>query len=191
MTEKMAPTSDIYRRLMAAEGAADASDRHVLASAIAVAMTEAERPLTEALGLDCPTLARLLNEAFPDALAVDDLVAGDATAGDDAIEEEDFRTLLLDGRRHGGDIEEWLARIIVRRSLCRGHLWHSLGLRNRRELSDMLHRHFPAVAERNTRGMKWKKFFYREMCQAEGVYVCKSPVCDVCVDFDDCFGTED
>ena len=185
MTEETTSASGIYQRLMAADGAVDASDRHVLASVIAAALAEAERPLTEALGLDRP------DTAFPEAYSIDGLVARDATAGNDAIEEEDFRALLLDGRRHRHDIEEWLARIIVRRSLCRGHLWHSLGLRKRRELSNMLHRHFPTVAERNTRGMKWKKFFYREMCQAEGVHVCKSPVCDVCTDFDDCFGTED
>lgn len=38
---------------------------------------------------------------------------------------------------------------------------------------------------------RWKKFFCREMRRAEGVYIGKSPVCDVCPDFGECHGTED
>lgn len=178
-----------YERLMQTDGKADPFDRHVLACVLTTAMAEKDRPLTAALGLDRAALARLLDMMFP-AAGIDP-VAGEATPGDDAIEEPDFRTLLLNGRRNGSEIEEWLARIIVRRSLAAGHLWRSLGLTNRKELSDMLHRHFPAVAARNTRGMRWKKFFYREMCQAEGISICKSPVCDVCTEFDDCFKPEE
>ena len=181
----------VYTRLMESGGTADWFDRHVLACTLAAARAENGRPLTEALGLDRPALARLLDAMFPAADILDDLVDGPATPGDDAIEEPDFRALLLAGRRGGSEIEEWLARIVARRSLAAGHLWHSLGLTNRKELSDMLHRHFPAVAARNTRGMRWKKFFYREMCQAEGVNICKSPVCDICPEFDDCFKPED
>jgi len=183
--------TETYDRLMATASSLDPLDRHVLASVIAAARAEGETPLTEALGLDRPTLHRLLEAAFPGAYAVDDLVGTDATAGEDAIEEPDYRALLLDGRARGTETEDWLAHVVARRSLRPEHLWVSLGLRNRRELSDMLFRHFPAVAARNVRGMRWKKFFYREMCQAEGVYVCKSPVCDTCPDFGECYGTEE
>lgn len=177
-----------YDRLMASESALDPLDRHVLASAIAAAMTEATAPLTEALGLDRPALVRLMQAAFPGA---DVLVGPDDHAGEDALEEPDFRALLLDGRATGAEIEDWLAHMVARRSLKPEHLWISLGLRTRKELSDMLHRHFPAVAARNVQGMRWKKFFYREMCQAEGVHICKSPVCDICPDFNECYGTEE
>ena len=180
----------IYARLMTSESAIDPLDRHVLASVIAAARAEAEVPLTEALGLDRPALGRLLETAFPSADGIGDLVGPDDHAGEDAIEESDYRALLLDGRARGAEIEDWLAHMVARRSLKPEHLWISLGLRTRKELSDMLHRHFPAVAARNVRGMRWKKFFYREMCQAEGVYVCKSPVCDICPDFGACYGPE-
>ena len=176
---------------MAADSSLDSQDRHVLASVIATAQAEAMLPLTEALGLGRPALLRLLDTAFPGAYAIDELASPDATPGKDSIEEPDYRALLLDGRAKGTEIEEWLAHMVARRSLCPEHLWISLGLQNRKELSDMLHRHFPAVAARNVHGMRWKKFFYREMCQAEGVYICKSPVCDVCPDFRECYGTED
>lgn len=180
----------VYDRLMASPGRIGDADRHVLASVISLSLAEGERPLPEAVGLDGAALSRLLDAAFPGAFASGELAAADAGAGEDAIEEPDYRALLLDGRAEGAEIEEWLAHIVARRSLRPEHLWISLGLRNRQELSDMLHRHFPAVAARNLRHMRWKKFFYREMCRAEGVYVCKSPVCDVCPDFDHCHGDE-
>lgn len=183
--------SGVYERLMATASGVDPADRHVLASIIALARTEAERPLTEAVGLDRTALSRLLESAFPGAYIIDDLVAPHADTGQDAIEEPDYRALLLDGRAEGAEIEDWLARMVARRSLLPEHLWVSLGLRNRAELSQMLHRHFPAVATRNVQGMRWKKFFYREMCQAEGVHICKSPVCDICPDFGECYGPED
>ena len=187
----IAKGSDIYDGLMASDSAVDPRDRHVLASVIAAALGEPHQPLTEALGLDRPTLARLLDRVFPGADAVGDLVAADAGPGEEAIEEPDYRALLLSGRATGAEIEAWLAHIVARRSLRPEHLWISLGLRNRKELSEMLHRHFPAVAGRNVHGMRWKKFFYREMCQAEGVYVCKSPVCDVCPDVGECYGVDE
>ena len=182
-----AGASGLYDRLMSSRSDFDSADRHVLACILAIGAEETDRPLTEAVGLDRPTLLLLLDKVFPGACDPDDLVPADATAGEEEIEEPDFRTLLLDGRARGADIEVWLAHMVVRRALRPEHLWHSLGLRERSELSDMLYRHFPALAARNVRNMRWKKFFYREMCQAEGILVCKSPVCDICADYGECF----
>ena len=39
--------------------------------------------------------------------------------------------------------------------------------------------------------MKWKTFFYRELCLRDTILVCNAPVCDVCADFASCFGNED
>jgi nitrogen fixation protein NifQ len=39
--------------------------------------------------------------------------------------------------------------------------------------------------------MKWKKFFYRELCMRDGVLVCKAPICDICTDFAHCFGDKE
>ncbi|MBN2752943.1 MAG: nitrogen fixation protein NifQ [Rhodospirillaceae bacterium] len=38
--------------------------------------------------------------------------------------------------------------------------------------------------------MKWKKFLYRELCKSETGYVCRSPSCNACPRYDDCFGSE-
>ena len=70
------------------------------------------------------------------------------------------------------------------------HLWQDLGLPHRGDLSALLHRHFRPLAERNDQDMKWKKFFYRKLCEREGVLVCKAPNCAVCDDVGLCFGAE-
>ena len=90
----------------------------------------------------------------------------------------------------GSDDARWLAAMVARRSLQSGHLWQDLGLRERSDLSRFLIRHFGPIAALNIRDMKWKKFFYRQMCEAEGMVVCKSPVCDDCDDFKVCFEKE-
>jgi nitrogen fixation protein NifQ len=39
--------------------------------------------------------------------------------------------------------------------------------------------------------MKWKKFFYKQLCLREGLTLCKAPSCDVCSDYALCFGAEE
>lgn len=173
---------------LVARGTGDEFDRHVFACALALAAGES-RLLTEALGLATGDLGALVGVYFPHARWL--LPAEcDGDAGEDALEEPDLRQLLLDHRSRGTIEEEWLAAIVARRSLCPNHLWQDLGLFNRSDLSRLLSRHFEPLARRNDRDMKWKKFFYRELCARDGVLVCKAPVCDVCDDFRHCFGAE-
>jgi nitrogen fixation protein NifQ len=80
--------------------------------------------------------------------------------------------------------------MVARRALETNHLWEDLGLRNRGELSRLLTRHFAPLAERNTRNMRWKRFFYRQLCEDDGFLMCATPVCTDCPDFDLCFGEE-
>ena len=182
--------SDIYQRLTATRSERDGFDRHVFACIIAKGASEAPRPLTEAVGLAADQLARLQRQYFPGA---DWLVAGLAgDAGADALEEPDLRRLLTDNATLPGDpAAEWLAAMVARRSLQPDHLWQDLGLSTRADLSGLLQRHFGPLAAQNVRDMKWKKFFYRQMCEDEGVSICKSPTCDTCADFALCFGPEE
>ena len=179
---------------LVAYGCGDAFNRHVLACAIATATSEAQetgRPVTEALGLGAGALEQLMALYFARSRPLLPPFGPDDTAGEDALEEPDLRSLLLEHRSRGVIEEEWLAAIVARRSLRPNHLWQDLGLFNRTDLSRLLHRHFEDLAQRNTRDMKWKKFFYRELCAHDGVLVCKAPVCDVCSDFKHCFGNEE
>jgi nitrogen fixation protein NifQ len=84
-----------------------------------------------------------------------------------------------------------LARLVARRAMRADHLWQDLGLADRSELNRMLARHFPALHAGNTGNMRWKKYFYRRLCEAEGFVLCTAPSCAVCTDFASCFGAED
>ncbi|TAK76807.1 MAG: nitrogen fixation protein NifQ [Aquabacterium sp.] len=75
-------------------------------------------------------------------------------------------------------------------SLGNDHLWQDLRLPSRRELSALIAHWFPALAARNTQDMKWKKFFYKQLCEREQLFICKAPSCAVCDDHPVCFGPE-
>jgi NifQ. len=167
-------------------------DRHVFACVLAIGCGEADRPLTDATGLSRVELAQLFARYFPHAT---DLIAAlptdaEAAAIDEAIEEPDLRQLLLDNRTQDTAEATWLAAIVARRSLGANHLWQDLGLSHRGDLSRLLNRHFAPLASRNTKDMKWKKFFYRELCGMDGIFVCKAPNCEVCTDVGICFAEE-
>lgn len=103
---------------------------------------------------------------------------------------QEIRDLLLSGRRNADTAEIWLADIVAAGCLGGDHLWRDLGLPSRAALRDMLLHNFPVVAQRNDRDMRWKKFFYKQLCEQQGGYVCRSPSCDQCPTYQDCFGDE-
>jgi len=106
-------------------------------------------------------------------------------------EYEDLRGLLVEnlaGSLSGATaVAEWVA------ACCLGenHLWQDMGLESRQELSDLMKKYFRPLFEANVSDMKWKKFFYRKICEREGFMLCKSPSCGECVDYRKCFGPED
>jgi NifQ. len=176
---------EIYRWLMG-EGAAS-FDRHVVASILALSAAEADeigRPLNEMAGYDGlpPALAAL----FPHA-------ASRISGGGDLRREEDeecLLQLLIASMTAGTALEKVLAGLIARRAQRPHHLWQDLGLRSRRELSDLMATHFAPLARRNKSDMKWKKFFFRTICSGAEYVLCTAPSCSECSDFDNCFGEE-
>jgi nitrogen fixation protein NifQ len=180
-----------YQRLFLS-GSGDVQDRHVLACAVVITAGE-PRPLSLSLGLSAAQIAAVVAGYLPAAAGLlpgrhDPPLPEPAAA--DTLEEPDLRRLLLDHRSHGAIEEEWLAAIIARRAQGANHLWQDLGLFERAELSAMMARHFRPLAERNSRDMKWKKFFYRELCRMDGIVICKAPNCADCCDVALCFGAE-
>ncbi|MFO1327616.1 MAG: nitrogen fixation protein NifQ [Rubrivivax sp.] len=83
-----------------------------------------------------------------------------------------------------------LAQAIALACLGDRHLWEDLGLPSRAELGRLMQRHFPSLVALNDRGMRWKKFLYRQLCIAEQVLICRSPSCEVCDEQPLCFGPE-
>ncbi|HLO96423.1 MAG TPA: nitrogen fixation protein NifQ [Burkholderiaceae bacterium] len=83
-----------------------------------------------------------------------------------------------------------VAEVIALACLGDNHLWQDLQLASRAELSALIERYFPRLAARNHAQMKWKKFLYKQLCEREDVFICKSPSCAVCTDHALCFGPE-
>ncbi|MFN2332264.1 MAG: nitrogen fixation protein NifQ [Halomonas sp.] len=189
------PNTPRRDRLLALPGRGDPFDRHVLACTLVVALEDVElsreASLNASLGLPPDRLSHLLDQGFPDLASLEPEVTRDGDAGEGAIEEADLRALLLEHAPHQGEATTWLAHIVARRALKPGHLWQGLGLDERAQLSQLMTRHFPTLADQNVHNMRWKKFFYRQLCGREGIPICKSPVCGDCPDYRTCFVPED
>lgn len=84
-----------------------------------------------------------------------------------------------------------LARIIAVASLGFNHLWQDLGLDSRQQLRELMTSCFPSLVAMNDKNMRWKKFFYKQLCALGGNYVCRSPSCDDCVERQACFAPEE
>jgi nitrogen fixation protein NifQ len=106
-------------------------------------------------------------------------------------EMEDLYKLLMENRTGSSCSEVWMARILVAGCMGEDHLWQDLGLWSRQDLSRLMQENFAPLAERNSKDMKWKKFLYKQLCEAEGIYTCRAPSCEVCVDYRECFGPEE
>nr|WP_284272718.1 nitrogen fixation protein NifQ [Bradyrhizobium iriomotense] len=162
-------------------------DRHVLASVLCAAVMDGG-PLPERAGLTTEDLNELLAQCF--SLAPVHTIVSMENVVSTSDEEIMVRDLLLAQRSTEGEVSRWLAAMIARRAMEPNHLWEDLGLRARPELSRLLARHFAPLAAQNTKNMRWKRFFYRRLCEDEGMATCTTPVCTQCNDFDHCFGEE-
>ncbi|WFU14712.1 nitrogen fixation protein NifQ [Bradyrhizobium sp. CB3481] len=163
-------------------------DRHVLASIVAAAAMEAE-PIFDKVGLSSDELAALLEQNFP-SIRIEDEKLLLHCKRDESDEVAMVRDLLFAQRSTEGDTGRWLAAMIARRAIEPNHLWEDLGLRDRGELARLLRRHFAPLAARNINNMRWKRFFYRILCEDDGLVICTMPVCTQCTDFNLCFGDE-
>ena len=166
----------------------DSFDKHVFASILAVAAMEGGT-VAERAGLTAGDLVTLIERFFSAAGDVAALWNAPAHRAEDD-EMAMVRDLLLANRSTENDAGVWLAGMVARRAMEPNHLWEDLGLRDRSELTRLLTRHFLPLASRNTKNMRWKRFFYRVMCEDDGFVMCSTPICSQCADFDLCFGDE-
>jgi nitrogen fixation protein NifQ len=147
--------------------------------------------LPQYLGLQEEDYFRMLVFHFPGLNHASLIQHGDKHDAARQDEIDEVVKLLIGGRAGNSPSEEWLAVIVAMACQGQDHLWQDLGVWSRNDLSGLLNLNFPALAQQNTRNMKWKKFIYKQLCVAEGIYTCRSPSCEVCVDYNDCFGPED
>jgi nitrogen fixation protein NifQ len=149
-----------------------------------------EGVLPDALGLGESEFERLLSERFPGYRLSPLAPSGKFLDFSRMLEKQDLENFLRRFAAPQSRETEWIIAIIVAACLGSDHLWQDLGLWSRKELSALLGHHFPEMAARNSRDMKWKKFIYKQLCEAEGLYVCRAPSCEVCLDYPLCFSSE-
>lgn len=178
----------VYARLMAARRG-DAIEETL--ARILSSWTLGMGAMPEWLGLGETAFYDMLSYHFP---AIDVQTMRGAVGRVDmarGAELHDLRKLLLDNRSGLINSEAWMAEIVTTGCMGNDHLWQDLGLWQRADLSQLMMENFAPLARRNDKDMKWKKFLYKQLCDAEGIYVCRSPSCEVCVDYRNCFGSEE
>jgi len=154
------------------------------AGVIGHALRKRRRPLIH--GLSNARFQKLLNEYFGDL----DLSNGDGSAPSGDSEFNDLVKLLLDFRAVPSEELAWLSYAIATAALGENHLWQDMGLADRQMLTELMRENFPVLFARNSGNMKWKKFFYRQLCERAEVPICKSPHCADCSDYRVCFAPE-
>ena len=183
-----------YLELIAAAARPDDVDTLAFAGVISLAGQRSEPYGVPIGGLGRESLYCLLTAHFPGFDAQDLLAAcptDDSCHGERADEFADLLSLLLEHRSFDTDVCIWVAHAIATASMGGNHLWQDMGLPDRKALSQLIERNFTSLFVRNVGDMKWKKFFYRQLCERAEVLICKSPSCGVCVDYRVCFGPED
>ncbi|MDK9725236.1 MAG: nitrogen fixation protein NifQ [Sterolibacteriaceae bacterium MAG5] len=155
----------------------------VIGSGLAAGRRPLIRQLSEA------RFQKLMNEFFPGC----ELTNGEGNPGlrpTGSDEFDDLVTLLLDHRAEPSEALAWLAFAMATAAMGENHLWQDMGLESRNLLSALIGEHFPQLHALNSANMKWKKFFYRQLCERAGVPICKAPHCRECCDYAACFGPE-
>jgi nitrogen fixation protein NifQ len=187
---------DIYLEIRARPselGRADVFTAHVFACALAIALQEAAagggKNVSSVLGLSRGELSQLIENWAPGAAPFLHIEAQPDTIAFDE-EEDQLRELLERFRGDASRETSWMIAILTKRSMSPRHLWQDLGLARREELGRLIGERFPELAARNSNNMKWKKFFYRSLCELEGFVLCAAPTCRECSDFHNCFGDE-
>lgn len=181
-------SNEIYNRLM--QVSHGLRNDHILASMLASQLA-GNGAMPSRLGLRIADYEAMMQLHFPNIELPQSYMA-EVNADEQRVpEQEELHSLLLSHRSDSSAEGEWMTQIVVMGCMGGDHLWQDLGLWSRKDLSFLMQENFTLLAEKNDRDMKWKKFLYKQLCQAEGIYVCRSPSCEVCPDYAACFGPED
>jgi nitrogen fixation protein NifQ len=168
-----------------------AGDRLLFASLLTVAVQD-NCSVEAALGLSAEQLDHLLSHYFPafprQQFVTDESPSVAAPEISPDIEDIIFSYLPADVEMNSPAL--LLPRILVARSAHSGHLWVAMGLLKRPQLTAAVKRHIPALAAANNRGMRWKRFFFKQVCDRNGGNLCKTPNCGDCSDYAACFAPE-
>ena len=182
------PATGIYGELIS-RAVGDGND-HVLACMIASRQTGVGS-MPARLGLAPAAFRCLIEHHFPGAAMPVSTQLPVTDARERADEVDELVRLMLIDKAGDSPSEVWMAHLVAIGCMASDHLWQDLGLWSRADLTALMRRNFPALAGRNVKDMKWKRFLYKQLCEAEGIYTCRVPSCEACVDYPVCFGPED
>ncbi|WP_321531362.1 nitrogen fixation protein NifQ [uncultured Desulfuromonas sp.] len=185
-----------YQALMNSPAAQDVTgeDRHLFACLLTIV---AEEPwdTAQALGLSQKEFTQLLNTCFP---AVDPELLSHCLPDAPSLPQpnDEIRAIVQShvpdqGSAVQRSMASWLATIIPARAAHPGHLWVSMGLFKRPELTASIRRLLPTMAAANHKGMRWKRYLFKTLCDQNGALLCKSPNCGECSDYALCFAPEE
>lgn len=179
----------VYRELCERSDGSELAD---LVARMLASQVSGMGDMPQRLGLSRHQFANLLQQLY----SLDDSSSFDQYGSELDLsrspEHEDLRNLYLEHAAPGisQQTAEWVADILVAGCMGGDHLWQDMGFWSRNDLSAIIRFAFAPLADKNTQDMKWKKFFYKQLCVREGVYACRAPSCQVCVDYANCFGPE-
>lgn len=186
--EAAGATQGLYALLMARAAGRGNDD---LYARILVSQAAARSALPPGIGLESGDFRALMAHHFP-GFSLPTPLAHAPGLGERSAEWDELHVLLLEYRAGFDEASEtWMATVVATACMGGDHLWQDLGLWARADLTRLMAENFPGLSARNNRDMKWKKFLYKQLCERTGVYVCRSPSCEVCVDYAKCFGPED
>jgi nitrogen fixation protein NifQ len=104
-------------------------------------------------------------------------------------EYNDLLALLTEFAREASEEIAAVARWLAYSCTGENHLWEDLGLPERPALTSLIADCFPQLRQLNSQNMRWKKFFYKQLCSRAQVSACRAPTCDQCSEFALCFET--
>jgi nitrogen fixation protein NifQ len=188
MTLQQADRESIYSQLMTQP---IRTPNHDWLACIIASWCVGDSVLPDYLGLECHDFIALKNGYFADYALPEYAPSGKQLDFDRMLERQDLINLLKHYSRADALEIDWMIGLLVAACLGDDHLWHDLGLWSRSQLSALLTYNFPELAAKNTHDMKWKKFLYKQLCEAEGLYLCRAPSCYVCADYGKCYGSEE
>ncbi|MCK9395801.1 MAG: nitrogen fixation protein NifQ [Methylobacter sp.] len=177
----------IYSRLVHASP----SPNHEWLACMIASWCAGQGALPDYLGLEPGQFNALKEHCFPGCIIPDLAPSGNKLDFSRMLEKDDLVNLLKHAGKPDSLETDWVIGVIVAGCLGSDHLWQDLGLWSRSQLSAMLLYNFPELAAKNNKDMKWKKFLYKQLCEAEGLYLCRVPSCEVCVDYPKCYGPEE
>lgn len=167
------------------------SPNHEWMSCMVASWCAGQGALPDYLGLESGQFYALKKHFFPNSNLPEYAPSGSKLDFNRMLEKDDLVKLLKQSSKTHHRESSWIIGIIVAGCLGSDHLWQDLGLWSRSQLSAMLYYNFPDLAAKNDKDMKWKKFLYKQLCEAEGLYLCRVPSCEVCLDYPKCFGSEE